>query len=275
MKNLFGLDLLTEEYLGKEFIVRKTDCKLTEYQEKLILQTEKIENRKRFPFWLTVLEYICAFAAILMIFIIVMDIDEYGVSKIFAVSLWKFAVALSAAAAWLAIFIASQIYGRTAEKAPAFRDVYKVIEEEVYDKSYEKLSIPASAEVIDIISDSENAENSKKLKKRSLCFTVEVRIFTENGNLCLSDLESVMAIPLNEIAGVESSYKTVRVGNWTKKEEYNAERFKKYGIRKSRAGEYFIRGSYSVRVNHAGEEWEFSVPCYDGETLKKYIDFEL
>lgn len=275
MKNIFGLDLLTEEYVGKDFIIRKTDYKITEYQEKMIVQTVKVEKHKKFPRWLTALQYLCVFTVILVIFTSLMDAEKLTFPQMFAAAMWKYIIAVIAAAGWLAIFIASRINDRMAEKAPAFRDVFKVIEEEVFDKNYEKLDIPLSADVIDVLSCSDNTEESKKAKKRPLYFNVAARMFLENGNLCLSDLEVVMAVPLEEITGVVKLNKTVKAGNWTKKEEYNSENFGRYGIRRNKAGEYFIKDCYSVRINHAGEDFEFLVPCYDAETLKKYIDFGL
>lgn len=274
MKNIFGLDPTCEEYCGKDFIIRKTDCKITEYQEKLIVQTEKTEKHKKFPLWLTAVQYLCAFAVILVVFTTLMDAERLTFAQMLAAAMWKYILAAIAALGWLAIFIASQINGRIAEKAPAFKDVYKVIEEEVYDKSYEKLSIPADADVIEAFSCNENFQKSGKLKRSPLYFGVELRIFIENDNLCLSDLEIVMAVPLTEIKDVVKLNRTFITGNWTKKEEYNSEKFKRYGIRKNRAGEYFIRDGYCVRINHGGEEYCFIVPCYDGKTLKKYIDFD-
>ena len=204
-----------------------------------------------------------------------MDMEELDFGQIFVGSVWKWIVAIIAAIGWLSIFIASRVNDRMAEKAPSFKDVYKIIEEEVFDKSYEKLDIPANADVIDVLSCSINSEPTAKPEKRPLYFNVETRIFKENGNLCLSDLEFVMAIPFEEIGTVKKQNKTFKTGNWTKKEEYNSESFKQYKIRRNKAGEYFINSCYSVRVNRNGEEYEFAVPCYDGATLKKYIDFEL
>lgn len=275
MKNIFGLDIACGEYCGKEFIIRRADCKITEYQEKMIVQTVKVEKHKKFPLWLTVMQYLCAFTVILIVFTSLMDMERLTFAQMFAAAMWKYIIAIIAALGWLAILIASQINDRMAEKAPAFKDVYKVIEEEVYDKSYEKLSIPADAGVIEALSCSENIRGSKKPVKSPLYFGVELRIFTENGNLCLSDLETVMAVPLSDIKEVVKLTRTFKTGNWTKKEEYNSETFKRYSVRRNRAGEYFIRGGYSVRITHVEEDYEFILPCYDGKTLKKYINFDL
>ena len=75
MKNIFGLDIACGEYCGKEFIIRRADCKITEYQEKMIVQTVKVEKHKKFPLWLTIMQYLCAFTVILIVFTSLMDME--------------------------------------------------------------------------------------------------------------------------------------------------------------------------------------------------------
>lgn len=141
MKNLFGFDR-TEEYVGKSFIIRKTDCKITEYQEKLIVGTIKTEKRKKFPLWLTAAGYFCAFAVILIAFTTVMELEEHTFVKMLAAEPWKYIIAAIAAVCCLAIFIAERIFTKNAEKSPAFKDFYKVVEEEVFDKITKSLKFP-------------------------------------------------------------------------------------------------------------------------------------
>ncbi len=270
MKNIFGFDLAAGEYCGKELIIRKTDCKITEHQEKTVVRTIKAEKHKRFPLWLSIVQYLCAFTVILVVFTSVMDVDELDFKEMFAAAPWKYIVAVIAAVGWLAIFIAAQVHGRMAEKAPAFRDVFKVIEAEVHDKSYERLKIPADAGVIDVLSLSENTQNFQKPSKRPLYFCVEIRIFKDGKNLYLSDLECVMAIPLEEITGAARLGGTFRLGNWTKNEEYTEEKFKRFGVRRNRAGEYFVKACCAVKIDHCGEPLEFIVPSYDFATLERY-----
>ena len=86
MKNIFGFDLAAGEYCGKELIIRKTDCKITEHQEKTVVRTIKAEKHKRFPLWLSIVQYLCAFTVILVVFTSVMDVDELDFKEMFA---WK------------------------------------------------------------------------------------------------------------------------------------------------------------------------------------------
>lgn len=98
---------------------------------------------------------------------------------------------------------------------------------------------------------------------------VWAKIFSENGNLSIANVEGRYDIPLEEITGIKTVDKKIQVTGWNKDIPLNDEKFKPYGVGiVSATGTVVFRGYGVLEFTHGGEDFGIYIPSYDLPTFE-------
>lgn len=138
---------------------------------------------------------------------------------------------------------------------------------------YNELSIPDDNEKIDCLYYPYEIKKGKEkslLRFQNLDFmNTEFIVYRKKDNLCLSNCELEISIPISQIRCIEEVKKHIILPpQWNKDESWNSERYKAYKI-ETRAEGFLIMKYYII---HIGNDYGLIVPDYDIEKLEKFID---
>ena len=88
------------------------------------------------------------------------------------------------------------------------------------------------------------------------------KIFTENGALCIADMENKYRIPANEIKKIITVKARMVVPSWNKTTSYNEGIYKQYKISCNDNG-FTFKPYYILEIEHNGEQWGIYFPNYE------------
>ena len=115
-------------------------------------------------------------------------------------------------------------------------------------------------------------EKNGKIRVRSMGFfdfiNVEVRAYVKDGALCFADTESVYALPLESLRGVQTVKKTALFHGWNKELLPNDKSFKPYHVGVNQYETIFCKPYYILEAEIKGEIWGVYFPGDELPTLE-------
>ena len=136
-----------------------------------------------------------------------------------------------------------------------------------------ELNLPDSTLSADVFyfaykSKKDGKEEESRWTQRAPYSNFEVQLYTRDGNLCITDMESVFSIPLSCLKKIRKVDKRIVFTNWNKEEPFNKGSFKPYKIREEKAG-YSCPCYYILDVEYQGEPYGIYFPCYELDTFRQ------
>ncbi len=272
MTNLFEYNTTTAESKYAKFIIRRTSNETTAKQNE---QTERLVQAEKYaqsPLWLSLVMYLTFAFAIIVAGSFLNALLEVG----FETALHNSRILLPIAGVCLviaaAIFIFKKIRLNKTVSSPAFHNITESYEK-INARCYEELSVPETADEINVFMNVFKTTKSGKQKNAAVAnyMAFDFKVFAENNCLCFADVECVVAVPLSQINGIYAINKRASFINWTKQEKTNSPKYKPYKIRQNNMY-YIVKPYYSLRFTSSGEEYEIIIPPYELETIKKYVN---
>ena len=95
-----------------------------------------------------------------------------------------------------------------------------------------------------------------------------IHLYTQDGYLLMTDMESVFSVPLSCLKGIRKVDKHIVFTNWNKEEPFNKGSFKPYKIKEAKYG-YSCPCYYILDVEHQGELYGIYFPCYELDTFRQ------
>ena len=140
---------------------------------------------------------------------------------------------------------------------------------------YKFLSIPDSAEEIDILSFTYTTKNGKvKLVKNTLpvyqfsnCI---FKIYSDTNNLYLTCLKGTYAFPLSSLTAIQIIKKRIRIMEWHKEIPYNKGVYKQFHLSSDYYGCIHCNSYYILELAHCGISYGIYIPCYEISILEKF-----
>lgn len=275
MKPFLGIDLTenknNEQLNGYEFLVQTASSALSESLEVSTDKVKKTIDKSKLPLPLRIVQYVCGIAAL----IIASGILKADISfaEGYQNAPWMFWGGGICAVLWAVLWL----FGK--QKAKAVLDTDESAQtfshfDGVANAIYTEFSVPHDAKDIDVLSffykikDGEVKVHEKGVQMAQY-FNPEFKIFTDDQNLYLANLEEKFAFPLSSIVKIHTVKKHVRLAVWNKNEEYNKGIYKQYKLTVDNFGCIHCKQYHILEINHNGESYGIYIPCYDLPVLEE------
>lgn len=133
-----------------------------------------------------------------------------------------------------------------------------------------ELGVPSTALTVDVFSYHYKVKGDTILRvgKEGKFDNLAVSVFVEDEKLCLATAQELFAVPLSEVKGFREYDEDFEIDLWLKPEEFDSDRYREFGIRKSGLLSRKGHGYFGLRI---GEEFEVLIPCYDWAPVKELL----
>ena len=155
-----------------------------------------------------------------------------------------------------------------------FTEASKRLEEAAAEAARE-LGVPAGALSVDVLPYHYKVSDGAQVPvgKKGRFDNVSVSAFVEGDALCLATAHELLRIPRAHISGYRTYDEEYEIDMWLKPEEFDSERYKEFGIRKSGFLARRLRGYYGIVIE--GEEaFELRIPCYDFSPVRELLSLQ-
>lgn len=258
---------------GEELCIARASAQnadaLTESRER----AEELIESAKLPFPLRLLRAFCGFIALVFGASLVVPILEIGLAQSYSNAPALFWLFFASLIIWVLIRIATK---KKEKSVLAEGNVDSMVEEIRSNVSelYSELNVPEDALTVDLIlfrykiKDGEVKPDAMALMPTAF-INVEARIFARDGSLCIADVETLYAIPLESIKRIRRVDKRISVPNWNKEVGFNEGEYKKYKMTANNMGCVFFKPYYILEFEYCGEEWGLYFPPYELEQYEK------
>lgn len=100
------------------------------------------------------------------------------------------------------------------------------------------------------------------------------RVWSDGGDLGVSDLSVSMIIPESAILGYRKIEQEIVIDYWLKEEEFFEGQYRKYNIERDGSGYYRLKDYYEVLFESDDTTYILRIPCYDFPLISSIIDFK-
>lgn len=276
MKPFLGIDLTTnkknEQFNGDEFLIQKPSVTLSESLEASTDKAERTIEKSKLPLPLRIVQFICGIAALLIAGGIFKA--DVSLAEGYHNAPWLFWAAGICAVLWMILWR----YGN--HKAKSILDTDESTQtfshlDGVANAVYTELDVPEDAKDIDILSFFYKIKDGEiKVQEKGMqvfqYFNPEFKIFTDEENLYLANLEGKYAFPLSSIVKIHTVKKHIRIAGWNKDEKHNKGIYKQFKLTIDDYGCIHCKQYYILEITHQGDFYGIYIPCYELPTLEEY-----
>ncbi len=275
MKALFAADITNdkknEQINGREFITKTLS---EETKKRFEVKTDNLEatvKKSQLPTWLQIVKYICGLLAVIVVAGILRA--DVSFAEGFKNAPWLFIGGAICALAWLGL----HIYSKRKEK--------QVLTEENAEEQLDRLNtdvkdillelgVPYTAPDIDVLMFRYKIKDGEiKIKTVGVqmfeCINLSTKIYQQNGQLHLADLDSVYSFDMSEIKAIRRIKKRTTLSSWNKELPLNDERYKPYKLGVDQYGMVHIREYLILELEREGETLGIYFPGYEIDTLER------
>jgi len=136
-----------------------------------------------------------------------------------------------------------------------------------------ELGIPDNFTEMELITS--GVENVRENYRGELPYENELfRVWSDGGNLGVSDLNISMIIPRSAILGYRKIEKEIAIDYWFKEEEFFEGQYRKYNIERDGSGYYRLKDYYEVLFTADDTTYILRIPCYDFPLISSIIDIK-
>lgn len=275
MKPFLGIDLTlnkkNEQFNGVEFLVQKPSSALSKSLEASTDKAEKTIENSKLPLPLRIVQFICGIAALLIASGILKA--DVSLTEGYHNAPGLFWAAGVCAALWLILWLCSRQKAKTILDTDESTQTFSHLDG-VANAVYAELAVPDDAKDIDVLSffykikDGEIKVQEKGMQVFQYLNPV-FKIFSDEGNLYLANLEGKYAFPLSSIVKMHTVKKHIRIAGWNKDEEFNKGIYKQYKLTTDNYGCIHCKQYYILEINHQGDSYGIYIPCYELPVLEE------
>ena len=136
-----------------------------------------------------------------------------------------------------------------------------------------ELGIPDNFTEMELITS--GVENVRENYRGELPYENELfRVWSDGGNLGVSDLSVSVIIPKTAILGYRKIEKEIAIDYWFKEEEFFEGQYRKYNIERDGSGYYRLKDYYEVLFTADDTTYILRIPCYDFPLISSIIDIK-
>lgn len=275
MKPFLGIDLTlnkkNEQFNGSEFLIQKTSVALSESLEASTDKAEKTIEKSKLPLPFRIAQFVCGIAALLIAGGILKA--DVSLAEGYHNAPWLFWAAGICAVLWLILWLCGK------QKAKSILDTDESTQtfshlDGVANAVYTELDVPDDAKDVDILSFFYKIKDGEiKVQEKGMqvfqYLNPEFKIFADEENLYLANLEGKYAFPLSSIVKIHTVKKHIRIAGWNKDEKYNKGIYKQFKLTTDNYGCIHCRQYYILEINRQGESYGIYFPSYELPTLEE------
>lgn len=279
MKNLFGVINDYDEKKVKTnyepFIIKKLTKSEINKISNLTKKYEDINQKTKPNKWLSTFNrlflMLFVIAGLFMLVDFINKINKEEFSKIFMDNLFYFCAVIVGIIGFVISYIFLKKFSKSKEKINYEKEARKAFDE-ILAYSSKCLGITNDAPSIEILS-AQAVIRKKQIKENNVFFNVLLSVTKNKDSLLLADLNSLIAIPLNEITTLEKIEEAYKFKSWHKKESIKDAKYEQYNIR-IKGLNFSANHYYALKFKHNNEEYVIYIQPYDYPIIKSLIDLE-
>ncbi len=253
----------------EELVTRRLDSILKKEQEQIDKEMEK-HLSKMIPLlsiWF-VIELIGVLVGFVLLFFAVSQFSENASVALSAGLIGVIALAI-AGIVWL--------WQKKGKKPHEESDEYKAFSdkrERFYQRCERSLHVPEDAPEIDVFT---YLYSEEKGIRKSICendgYVNEImRVFAEDGKLCLFYVDCVWGIPLDAIEELREIDEEIYFAAWNKDIPHDGGDYLQYQITyREEEDDYRMRGYHALRFTYESRDYELLVASYDIEMIRSLL----
>ena len=275
MKPIFCIDVTenkdNEAINGEEFVTGRVSKERSDKMEDALDRALETEEKAKLPLPYRIVQWLCGIAGAICAVAIIKALPDVGIATAYQNAPAVFYIGGICIALWLILFLMS----KKKEKEVLDDTTVRNAEEELNANSkaiYDELGVPEGAESADILVFSYK-NKGEELKVKSNGFfeymNLDAKVYIQNDCLCITDLETVHALPLSSLTGIRTVKKRISVPSWNKDVDYNKGEYKQYKMTQNDAGFVFFKPYHILTLMHEGEEYGIYFPCYELSLFEK------
>lgn len=274
MKPFLCIDLTdnkkNEQENGEEWLVAKPSSALVQSLERSTEHAEQTIEKSKLPLPIRIVKWIFGIAGFVIIAAVVdwwSEEESITFREIYQNMPWLFWVAGACLVVWGVLMLLGIIKAKRVLETDESSQVF-----DHYDKTCEAifadLGVPADATEIDVLTffykvkDGEVKVCEKALQAAPYVNPV-YRVFVDEEQLYLANLEGKYAIPLSAVQAIRSLKKTICILEWNKDEPYNKGIYKQYKLSEDDKDRLICKGYHVVEFTRENELWGLYIPCYE------------
>lgn len=279
MKNLFGVindyDQKKVKTNYEPFIIKKLTKSEMNKISNLTKKYEDINQKTKPNKWLSTFNrlffMLIVIAGLFILIDVLNKINKEGFGKIFMDNLFYFFAFIVGIIGFIICHICLKHFSKSNEKINFEKEARKAFDE-VLSYSSKCLGISNDALSIEILS-GQAVLRKNQIKENGVFFNVLLSVTKNKDSLLLADLNSLIAIPLNEIISLEKIEEVYKFKSWHKKESIKDAKYEQYNIR-IKGFNFSANHYYALKFKHNNEEYAIYIQPYDYPVIKSLIDVE-
>ena len=266
-KNVFGILNTADRIDGEKFIVRSNSPEMLEKLDQISGEAQTLAAQNAPSRRLALLRTLSlALGSILLIFGIMKanSVGNFSFAGIFQTSPVVMAFAVAAILLSVVLSVLERNRMKKAERVDAL-DEWRERSKAAQEEAYRALEVPQDAISMDLFTVTYTQKNGVM---RSGTYTAfDFRAWVENDCLCLADVESVVAIPLDSLKEISEIVGKTQFYFWNKEESPGSENYRQYHTRRTYLGAYSVKGVRVAHIRSDFGEYELLIPPYELETF--------
>lgn len=276
MKNVFGYPYSKDGDTpcdGARFVTNRVDLEFKREMDSTFDVALETDAKASLPAWLTLLKAICCLGFFLVGAAVVRNLDELSLTDMLNNSPVIFIIGGVCIVLWAALHIAEKARYKRVESTG---EIDKTIElfEQLDRRSEQLLGIPHDRKAVDVLSFKYTEKNGKvKIKEEmfSKYSNNEMKLFRNNDDLCLADLECVYSFPISGFKKYVLKKKKADMDEWNKDVPFNKGQYKQYKISSNDYDTIFCK-YYALQFADIFGEYEIFFPEYELEHFQSIVD---
>lgn len=276
MKNVFGYPYVKDGELrcdGERFVTERVDAGFKQELDKAVGEVVESENKSSLPKPLKVLRTVCVLIVAMIVLALIKSLRKNSIEAMFGNSPMIFYVGGACLVVWLVLTVLEKSYYKKVEASGEFNRIAGKIEN-LKKQSEEMLGVPPENKAVDVLSFRYTEKNGKVKIKEDLFYkhsNNEMRLYRNNDDLCLADIECVYSIPIADIKRYVLKKKKAEMDEWNKDTPFDKGEYKQYKIAANDYGTIFCK-YYALQFADAFGEYEIFFPVYEFEAFKAIAD---
>ena len=141
---------------------------------------------------------------------------------------------------------------------------------------FREMNVPDDAKAVDVLYFFYKEKNGEiKIVEKSpaaQCFNPEFRVFADEENLYLANLEGKYVFPLSSFVKTHTVKKNIRMLGWNKDEPHNKGIYKQYKLGVDDHGCVHCKSYNILEMKLQGEVYGIYIPCYELPVFEEILN---
>lgn len=279
MKPFWGIDITenkkNERMNGDGLLVKRVSARQAERFDSAVETAMKLDARAELPTALRILRGVCGVAALLIAGGIM---KAWGggtsLAEGYANAPYVFWAVGVCALVWLVLALAGRRRSAEVLDSREGKDAASELDE-ASESAYAELGVPAGSPDVDILSVTYRVKDGEIITKDSLTLppfmNFSVKVFEENGMLCLADVTRRYEIPLSSLRGIRTVDKAIFLPQWLKDTPPDEGEYKQYKLTADGYERIRVKPYHILEFEHEGELWGVYFPNYELPRIEELV----